>query len=360
VASLAALLLAGGQLGGAIARPPTQPSWEPTGLGVATTRLFAPASGALFAQAAAPDGLQRSNDGGMTWAPVAVPAGTRTAVVDPADHTRLYAITDDGVYRSRDDAASWRAIRPAGEPIHTLVVSPADSNLLYLVETLASQPTGGLRFSRSRDGGDTWTTLETMQLGPNYDRLCVWWLGLLVAHPTDPRRVFRAAGCSIGGASYRSFVVAQSTDQGSTWSTFFDPMCCGPSKGLLVGGYPAEPARLYVAGNVGGPPGNTHLFASADDGRTWNDVTGSERLRIGALAVDVAAPDHVYVGLERDPQYLPLAPGGVRASRDSGQTWTALGLDGGPRIHDLAVGVDSANLYTATDRGVWRLRLSPP
>jgi hypothetical protein len=48
------------------------PDWQPTGLGVASTELFAPTSGAP--PATTQDGLMRSDDGGQTWRLIPPPA----------------------------------------------------------------------------------------------------------------------------------------------------------------------------------------------------------------------------------------------------------------------------------------------
>jgi hypothetical protein len=47
----------------------------------------------------------------------------------------------------------------------------------------------------------------------------------------------------------------------------------------------------------------------------------------------------------------------VRVSTDAGATWTDIGTLPVKSIYDLALGIDGANLYAATDQGVWRLRV---
>ena len=47
------------------------------------------------------------------------------------------------------------------------------------------------------------------------------------------------------------------------------------------------------------------------------------------------------------------------ASNDGGASWTDLGQeDIGAEIRDLALGIDGANLYAATEGGVFRLNLT--
>ncbi len=77
---------------------------------------------------------------------------------------------------------------------------------------------------------------------------------------------------------------------------------------------------------------------------------GTVGKEFGAVTYDLDAPDRVYVGLTFDG-------GGVKASADGGDTWTDLGQQGMGEVRDLALGIDRAYLYAATDRGVLRLRL---
>ena len=44
----------------------------------------------------------------------------------------------------------------------------------------------------------------------------------------------------------------------------------------------------------------------------------------------------------------------VRVTGGSGATWTDLGTIPVAQVNDLMLGIDGANLYAATDQGVWR------
>ena len=93
--------------------PAPAADWEGTGLGGPAWRLFTPPSGALLARAA--DTLYRSDDGGVAWRVVPLPArqdprSEWTAAVDPTDHDTLYASGDGGVLKSVDGGQSWQPI----------------------------------------------------------------------------------------------------------------------------------------------------------------------------------------------------------------------------------------------------------
>jgi hypothetical protein len=336
--------------GGSPARAQEAVPWEPTGLGDDVLALFTPASGAFFALTG--ERLLRSDDAGETWAPVPLPPspanrGQAWAAVDPTNHDVMYAAGADGLYQSRDAGASWQRVLAAPTPsaqVVAPVVSPADPRLVYVFFLFSNQ----LSLHRSQDGGATWEQIGVLSTA---NSPCTSVVTLFQAHPTDPDRLYRTAGCYAGRDAGGG--LDQSRDRGATWSATFRLSCTFPSR--LEGGEGTTPARLYLgagAANAGCP---SVLMRSDDDGATW-----TERLRfpsrdrgvgLHALAYDPLAPDRVYVGLSGLEQ-------GARTSANGGVTWSPFGLDGRD-VHALALGIDGLNLYAATDQGVWRLRLAP-
>jgi hypothetical protein len=200
---------------------------------------------------------------------------------------------------------------------------------------------------------------------------------LLQPHPTDARRVFRAAECLAG----RNFgeTLAQSTDAGETWTPLFNPEPFQPPflgyPQHLVGGQGLEPRRFYVAVNRDRRAGGSSVVRSDDDATTWNEVLAyrgggspgfapdvdpnAPDVRLGGLAYEPAQPDHVYIGRQVLPGFFaPPAGGAVAASLDGGATWADLGRQDIGAVSDLAVSVDGGWLFAATDRGLWRLWLA--
>jgi photosystem II stability/assembly factor-like uncharacterized protein len=344
------------------------PDWERTDLTAPSLRLFPLVDGALLTQAA--DALLRSDDAGLTWRVVPLGPATSLLAVDPSDPTTLYAAGPDGVYKTTDDAVTWEQSLAYGPEVGgralALAASPADPSLLYL--GVAGAPdVSSFRFFRSRDGGATWQQLEERHFS-----LCTWTVRILQAHPTDARRVVRAADC-IAGRNFGE-TLAQSIDMGETWTPLFNPEPFqSPFLGYpaqLVGGRGLAPRRFYLAVNRDRRLGGSSLVRS-DDGATWSAglaypggvVTPGESpnvpdVQLGGLAYAPGQPDHVYVGRQVFPSYFAPASGGaVIASLDGGKTWHDLGRQDIGAVTDLVLGGDGGWLFAATDQGLWRLRV---
>lgn len=334
-------------LPGAAALAAQAPVWVLLDGSEPAAQLFAPGSGALLARTAS--GLKRSDDGGATWRTVELPPRAsfqRRIVVeiDPTDHTHLFANGEQGLYRSTDDAATWTLLSlptRIGASIRDIAVSPADPSLVYL--TTAPQESIGstMWLHRSRDGGETWEMLQEKHAGPS----CGVGVYIFWPHPTDASRVYRQAGC------FRDEPVnarlEHSADQGATWSYVTEPAFGAAMR--MAGGHGAEPARFYLGTAVGG--GSSQVFWSASGLGEWTFAHRFEGETIGAIAYDPRRPEHPYLG---------TSSGNVYRHVDGVQHWERLSEQALGRVYDLALGVDGANLFAATEQGVWRYLLTAP
>jgi len=323
-------------------------------------RLFAPASGALFA--APPSQLWRSDDGGASWLPVTLPQlrePDAAIEVDPTDHRIVYVDTPTGLQRTDDDAATWTTVLPTDRRALRIAISPADPSVVYVVQ--ASAASNELWLQRSRDRGASWETVEEQRQSP-----CGWSSLILAPHPSDSSRVFRTDGCYAGRDLGDD--LKESRDYGATWQTAFKPKTAFPY--AITGGSGAEPTRLYLAVNNDFRGGGSLLHTSSDDGATWAPIlentgggtmTGSKQpnVTIGGVAYNPMVPGTVYVGLnsKSDP-YKPVDAATVVATTDGGATWTPLGQPFPHQINDLKLGIDGQNLYVATASNVMRLALA--
>lgn len=402
LAALALVMVASLTLAGDLwAQEPTGGTWEQlTGVPGSVDRLFAPTSGALFAQVGAD--LYRTDDGGSTWRTVMLPpapgnTARRQIAVDPTSHQHIYVTGAEGLYRTVDDAASWQLIRPTAVDFPSLAAfaaSPANRDLIYLVER--TQNAHVIRVLRSDDGGQTWATLE--QDGHTF-LSCSWVVYLLQAHSTDPDRVFRSIQCHHG---LTSSLLQESRDRGASWTVLADAGGTRPetvqdprnqpvpaptstpagrivpisekeritgTMDILAGGQGAMPSRFYLAITKPAQGGGMSLLQSDDDGLTWverlshtggGSATPADdtlpNVTLSALAVDAGAPDRLFGAFRERVKGQPERAA-VRISADGGHTWADLGQGLGDPATGLALGIDGRNLYAATATGVWRLAL---
>jgi len=343
--------------------------WELTGLRGPILGLMTPPAGAFFSVQGDPDNPNQSsvgtfwwsNDAGDTWQEIGVPLATERLVIDPTDNATLFT-TGWRFHRSTDGGASWTRLVADGLPeVHGLshpeqiAISPADHQLIFL----AMHGDSTWRILRSSDGGLNWEEAMRVRWGENG---CYLDMKILLAHPSDPARLLRATSCFFLSADVPP--VAVSEDYGSTWTDRGKPALPGIHTEIdrLVGWQGVMPGRLYVttihrepsrSGGIDVMLGRS-VFRSDDEGRNWTLLLTTvqpgvaEKVpSITGLAYDSARSDVVYVASST----------GVRVSSDAGQSWSALGRQDLPRISGIALGVDSRNLYAATEGGLFRLRL---
>src|SRR5687768_10769772 len=94
-----------------VVSPQAEADWEQMGLTDPVLQLYAAAGGAFFARTKG--GLQRSDDGGVTWREVLLPPdGHEPVAVDPTNHLAIYAAGQGGLCKTEDDAATWCLVLP--------------------------------------------------------------------------------------------------------------------------------------------------------------------------------------------------------------------------------------------------------
>ncbi|HEV7666532.1 MAG TPA: hypothetical protein VGQ62_23555 [Chloroflexota bacterium] len=315
-------------------------------------QLWALPDGTVFA-ADGDHALYSSADLGATWQAIAPPAGGWATAPDPIDAATVYGAASAGLFKSTDGGASWTLIRPAATAVTDvtisglrLAISPADNQVLYLVEPLASLDPSSI--VRSTDGGASWVKATDISRAGSP---CGTLVSILIAHPLDPQRVFSNMGCYAG----RNFGqrVSQSFDQGTTWSTVFRDGQ-GLSPRLLIGGGGGDPSRFYLTTSpfMGGSA--ARLYRSDDDAANWTEVLEGgdpQSTRFGGLAYDPDQPDTVFVATGPTPNPDDT---GVRATWDGGQTWAFFGRQDIGWVNSLVRAPDGT-LLAATNEGIWRL-----
>ena len=140
-------------------------------------------------------GLQRSQDGGATWANVgSVSGGVFSISASPADATTVYLAGDNGVYRSTDSGQSFALASGvvSSAPFARLALSHQHANILYGL--------AGSEVWQSVDGGATWQQRITLQTSSPS--------ALFVAPDNDQH---------LSVSFYSPPIVVASLDGGKTW-----------------------------------------------------------------------------------------------------------------------------------------------
>jgi len=235
-----------------------------------------------------------------TWQRISdLPRQINTLVVDPANPQVLYAGAGDsgsgsGVYKSEDAGLTWRLTADGlpSEDVTALAFSPDASPMLYAAAGVRGDVYG------SSDGAQSWTRLGDSGLFGFPDRR-------LVVSPDDGRVLF-----ALGVAND----IFRSNDGGHTWLPVSEglPGDEHSTHALSLIIDPTNANVLYVGtgGFVGGGHG---VYKSTDGSETWSPANrGMIDYRITALTVDPAQPQTLYAGGDG---------GELFKSTDGGQTW---------------------------------------
>jgi photosystem II stability/assembly factor-like uncharacterized protein len=308
-------------------------------------RLYASQAGGWFGQV-----VQRSDDGGRTWAPV----GNEFAYEgDPGTHlfydgtpkpwvfTRIwhfepsltdpdtvYAGAEDaGLFRSGDGGQTWQELpglrevkggqwQPGagGMCLHTILLHPTDPGRIHVAISAAG-------VFRTDDTGKTWRPtnrgLDSEGI-PDPDAEVGHCVHSLAMHPSRPDTLFMQ----------KHWDVMRSDDGGDNWHEISGNL---PSDfGFPIEVHPHEPDTVYVvpitSDYVHVPPdGKLRVYRSRTGGNEWEPLTKG------------LPQEHCYVNVLRDAMavdsldtcgvYFGTTGGQVYASADEGDSWTAVVRD---------------------------------
>ena len=277
-------------------RGPHFAGWEiyhVTGSPVNANRLYASQSSAWFGQL-----IQRSDDGGKTWAPV----GNKFLYDGVAGTHQWY----DGTAHPWEFKRVWH-LEPSLTDPDTVYAGVEDAALF-----------------RSTDGGESWVELSGLRghgTGPHWQPggggMC---LHTILLDPENAERIYVAI--SSAGAF-------RTDDAGATWKPINKGLRSEhiPDPDAEVGHcvhrlamHPSRPGTLFMQKHW-------DVMRSVDAGDSWHEVSGNLPTDFG-FAIDVHAhePDTIYVvPIKSDSEHFPL-DGKLRVyrSRTAGDTWEAL------------------------------------
>jgi photosystem II stability/assembly factor-like uncharacterized protein len=304
-------------------------------------------------------GVWKTTDAGNTWTPIfddgpasigaisVAPSDSRTIYVGTGQITTRYDVAaGEGMFRSDDGGATWRAIGLARtRHIAAIAVDPRDANTLLVAALghfFGPNPDRGV--FRSEDGGATWTrTLHVSERTGAVD---------LAADPQNPDHLYAA----VWQVRYRPWLSYFTPNVGAG-SGLYESMDGGRRWARLLGrGWPQGPlGRIGVAATrtaqgtrvyaVVDAQENGGLYRSDDAGASWEHVNGDSELINGyfaRLTVVPGDPDTVYVmgrSLHR------CTEGGTRCD-------IVKGSPGGDDYHDLWINPKQPNyMITGADQG---------
>ncbi len=314
---------------------------------VDSNRLYASQTSGWFGQL-----IQRSEDGGETWAPVGnqftydgIPGthqwydGTphpwefkRVWHLEPSltELNTVYAgVEDAAMFRSTDGGSSWQELSglrghgtgPKWQPgagglcLHTIVIDPTNPRRMYIAISAAGA-------FRTEDGGTTW---QPINRGLNSKFLpdpaaevghCVHRIAI---HPSRPNVLFMQ----------KHWDIMRSDDSGDNWFKVSGNL---PTDfGFPIEVHAHEPETIYVVPIKSDSEhfpleGKLRVYRSRTGGNEWEALTNGLPQRDcyvnvlrEAMSRDTLDPCGIYFG---------TTGGQVYASSDSGDNWKAI-------VHDL-------------------------
>ncbi len=256
-------------------------------------RIYASQTSGWFGQV-----IQRSDDGGKTWAAV----GNQFAYEGTPGTHQWY----DGTQHPWEFKRVWK-LQPSLEQAEMVYAGVEDAALF-----------------RSADGGSTWQELPGLREAkghlwqPGAGGMC---LHTIILNPGDPERILTA----ISAAG-----VFRTDDGGQTWRPVNNGLHSGfelPDPDAEVGHcvhsiamHPSQPEVLFMQKHW-------DVMRSDDGGNAWHEVSGNLPTDFGfTIAVHAHEPETIYVvPIKSDSEHYPL-DGRLRVyrSRTGGNEWEAL------------------------------------
>jgi photosystem II stability/assembly factor-like uncharacterized protein len=309
-------------------------------------RVYASQSTGWFGQL-----IQRSDDGGRTWAPVGkdftydgVPGthqwydGTphpwefaRVWHLEPSltDPDTVYAgVEDAALFKTTDGGQSWQELSglrkhgsgPHWQPgaggmcLHTILLHPTDEQRIFTAISAAGA-------FRSDDGGESWLAINKGLQSegiPDPDAEVGHCVHNLAMHPERPDTLFMQ----------KHWDVMRSDDAGGSWHEVSGDL---PSDfGFPIDVHAHEPDTVYVvpitSDSLHVPPdGKLRVYRSRSGGGDWEPLTKGlpqEHCYVNVLR-DAMAVDQ----LEECGVYFGTTGGQVYASADEGDSWAPIVRD---------------------------------
>lgn len=262
-------------------------------------------------------GVFKSIDGGVTWNPTGLnssnsPTSMNDIYINPNDSNMLWVATNSGVYKTTDAGANWS--RTLTGNIKDIKVKPSDPTTIYAVTTN--------RFYRSVNSGDSFTLISS-GLPTSSGRLVI---DITPANP-DYVYVFRESGGDVS--------IYRSNDSGASFltrTTTVNTFSAGQAwYDLAMGVSSTNAEELYI--------GCLNVWKSTNGGTTFTKINNWS-------SPSAAAYTHADIHFLRDYDGVMYcgSDGGIYSSNDSGASFTnhTFGIQAS-QFYRIAVAKTNAN-----------------
>lgn len=248
--------------------------------------------------------------------------GGRTVDIDVVEKTPwiIYAaIGPSGVWKSENNGITWAPVfhEETTVSVGDIAIAQSQPSIIWVgtgEATCRNSVTIGDGVYKSIDGGKTWQNkglVETRHIGR------------IVIDPQNPAIVYVAAMGHLWGANEERGIY-KTTDGGDTWEkilyvnedTGFADLAIDPSDSQILYAAAYDYRRFPYYFYSGGP--GSGLYKTTDAGKTWKKLTKDLPEGVmGRIGIDVSRsqPNVVYALIEHKD-------GGIWRSEDKGETWT--------------------------------------
>ena len=245
-----------------------------------------------------------STNEGLTWEKLST-IRPNTAINGFVQHPHnagwFFALTDSGIFVSKDSGAHWHGITlgdSASYPAsRTLVIDPYNADVMYA-------GTSGRGIYKTTDAGKSWS-----QRNAGLDSLSLLTSDVddLKIDPSKPDNIFGAI---------RGIGVVKSSDGGANWTKLATILGTGGITPTSIVIHPRSPGTICFGMEAG------NIYRTDDGGITWSPThVGTGGSHPVSLVGDPGNIENIYAGTESD----------LLISTDFGASWTSISK-GLPRI----------------------------
>ena len=283
-------------------------------------------------------GLYRKEAGESRWENLtrgmAPSAQARTIAIHPQNPKIVFAGTQRGVYRSKDQGDNWERMNlTEGRVVWSIKFHPNDPNVMFL-------GTEGSEVFKSEDAGENWTYQSTISNPDSVQMAFATRILGLAIESSNPNHMF--AALEVGGA-------ARSSDAGKSWqltnNNFAGDVDLMDLHGVAVGS--ADSSSVFISNRVG-------VWRTRDRGDNWENLqferfSGIKYSR--GIQASPNDPNTLYACVGMD---FGGAEGGVLRTTDQGDTWERFDKGVSAQSTTFGVAINNQNpeqVYFCTRRG---------